>query len=115
MIGPGLDFVERFGDDAGEALFMAGLAMLDQALARAREGTYGRFRHYPRGELRRLRKDVSRGLTMCRQAAKLQDLVNDELYSLTHDLNEAARAAGARRRRAGTLAAEDARLAKRKT
>jgi hypothetical protein len=112
-VGPGLQFVERFGDDAGEALWYAGLALLDQAVKRGQEGAYGRFRHFPGGELRRLRKDLARGLSMCRESCTLQDLVNGELRELTRDLDEQAQEAGRRRRREQTWPAEQARLERR--
>lgn len=95
-LGPGLDFIERFGDDAGEALFMASLAMLEQAAVRAREGTWGRWSHFPRGEVRRLRRDVGRAMRLAHQALLLQEEVNESLHRLTNgveldaDLRDAA-------------------------
>jgi hypothetical protein len=94
ILGQGLDFVERFGDEAGEALFNAGLAMIDQAVGRAREGVWGRWRFYPRGEVRKLRRDIARALRMIRQAQLLQEQISSELRDLTYDLTDRARAAG---------------------
>lgn len=81
--GFGLELLDRFGDDAGEALWQAGLAMLEQAAVRGREGAWGRYQHFPAGELRRLRRDVARALLLCRQATILQAQVSAELRALT--------------------------------
>ncbi len=75
---------------------MASIAMLEQAAARAKEGTWGRWSHYPRGEVRRLRRDVARAMRLAHQALLLQEGVNADLHRLTHgveldaELREAA-------------------------
>lgn len=105
-------FVERYGEDAAEATWWAALAMLERATTLAREGQFGRWRHYPRGELRRLRRDVSRALLLARCAVDLQDESNETYRELTEDLRAEASRAAAARRRAQTLPAERARLEK---
>jgi len=97
--GVGLDLLERFGDDAGEALWQAGLAMLERAANRGREGAWGRYQHHPRGELRRLRRDLARAMRMCREATHLQEHVNAELRALTSPELAEELAAQARRRK----------------
>jgi hypothetical protein len=109
--GPGLNFVDRFGDDAGEALFMAGIAMIEQAVNRAREGVYGRWRYFPGGEVRKLRQQIARGLRLVHEAQLLQDHVNDELRALTQPIDELLADRAREKRRAGTREAERVRLA----
>jgi hypothetical protein len=97
-------FVDRYGDEAAEVAWMAGLAWLERAADSAREGKWGRFRHYPGGELRRLRLDVSRALQLCRD--------NDLMRALTQEARAAVAASGKARRREQTREAERVRLEK---
>lgn len=78
---------------------MAGIAMLEQAAVRAREGVWGRWKHYPRGEVRRLRRDVARALRLIHEAVLLQEQVSEELRDLTRDLTDIAVEAGRKPRR----------------
>jgi len=110
--GTGLNFVDRFGEEAGEALFMAGVAMLEQAVARAREGVYGRWKYFPAGEVRKLRRDVARALRLVHEAQRVQDLVNEELRELSRPIDEMLLERARAERRAGTREAERVRLIK---
>jgi hypothetical protein len=110
---PGMaGFLDRFGDESAEIAWLAGLAWIDRAAAAAREGKWGRFRYYPAGELRRLRRDLAGALQLCRWAVAMQEEENEHSRELTAELHAAAEEAGRRRRRAQTLPAERARLAK---
>lgn len=105
-----LAFLEDAGD-APEVLWAAGLAMIRHALDEAGEGM-PRFRVYPRGQLRHVRRDVATGLKLARLAVVLQEAETERDRELVADLHEAAAAAGKAKRRAQTLPAELARLEK---
>jgi hypothetical protein len=104
-------FVERRGDRSAEVVWSAALAMLERACADARECSSSRWRWYPAGELRRLRRDVAEGLELARLAVALQEEDAEQRRELDRDLAAAAAEAGRARRRAQTLPAERARLA----
>ena len=111
----GLDgFVERYGAESAEVAWLAGLAWIERAVQTAREGNFGRFRWYPTGELRRLRRDLHGGLLLCRFAVSFQEEENEQYRSLTVELEREAAAAAARRRREGTREAERVRLVRQK-
>jgi len=107
-----LAFLED-ASDAPEVLWAAGLAMIERAVSEAKEARYGRFRHYPAGQLRRLRRDLSDGLKLSRLAVVLQEADTARGAELDAELHAAAAAAaGAARRRAQTMPAQLARLEK---
>jgi hypothetical protein len=112
--GPRVDelsgFLELAGDRAAETLWLAALSMIERAVAEAREGKWSRFRAFPRGELRRLRRDLAEALLMARLAAAVQIDDNELTRELMRPLREAAEREGAERRRAGTREAERVRL-----
>lgn len=102
-------FIRDFGDEAGEALWTASLALMRRAVGRAEEGAWGRWRHAPETESRRLRRDLAAALKMARLAVRVQEYENDELRRLTAGADakvEAAdREARSRRQAAGRYAA----------
>lgn len=103
-------FVERFGDRAAEAVWWAALAMLERAAHEAREGQWGRWRYHPRGELRRLRRDLLPALMLARLAVAIQEDENDFLHELNREARQAVEEAERQRRRAQTMEAERVRL-----
>lgn len=105
-------FGARYGDEAAEIIWAASLSMLEQAAKRAGEGTWGRWRNFPRGELRRLRSDVARALALARLAVALEAESNAAGADLADELHRAARSAAAWSGRERTLDAEYVRLAK---
>lgn len=102
--------LELYADRAGEAAWLAGLSMLERAGIESREGIYGRWRHYPRGELRRVRREVSAALQLLRVAVALQEAENASLRALNDDLHARAQAKARKTRRHGTREAERVRL-----
>jgi hypothetical protein len=104
-------FLDRRGDRAAEVLWDAALTMVVRAAADAREAHPQRWRGYPRGELRRLRRDMAEALELARLAVALREEEQDQHGDLEDELHRAAAEAGARARRAQTLPAEKARLA----
>lgn len=105
-------FGARYGDEVASVVWTAALGMLEQAAKAAREGNWGRWRNYPRGELRRLRRDVARALELARLAVALQAEADDAGADLAEDLRRAASHAAARAGRERTLDAEYVRCAK---
>lgn len=105
-------FVSRRGDRAAEVVWDAALAMLERAFRDARESSESRWRWYPRGELRRLRRDVAEALELARLAVALREEEQEQSRELDEELTRTAAEAGKARRRAQTLPAERARLAK---
>lgn len=63
-----VDLLERMGDEAADAAWLAGVAALEKAALDARAALEFRWRSYPRGELRALRRNVKQGLALCRLA-----------------------------------------------
>ena len=104
-------FVERFGDEAAEVIWLAACAWLERSAALARDTLDNRFRWYPAGELHRLRREIAAALQLARFAAGVQAEENDMLAALMRPIREEAAAEGKARRRAMTLPAEEARLA----
>jgi hypothetical protein len=105
-------FGALYGDETAEIVWAASLTMLEQAAKRAGEGTWGRWRNFPRGELRRLRRDVARALELARLAVALEAEADAAGADLAEELHRAARAAAARAGRERTLDAEYVRVAK---
>lgn len=105
-------FGARYGDETAEIIWAAALSMLEQAARRAGEGTWGRWRNFPSGELRRLRRDVARALALARLAVALEAEEVAAGADLAEDLRRAASRAAARAGREQTLDAEYVRLAK---
>lgn len=105
-------FGARYGDEVANVVWTAALGMLEQAAAAAREGIWGRWRTYPRGELKRLRRDVARGLALARLAVALQDEADASDRDLAEDLRRAAALTASRSGRERTLDAEYVRIAK---
>lgn len=97
--------------DAPEVLWCAGLALLERGVVDARERS-AHFRHRPSSDLRRLRREVAQGLRLCRLAAHLQVADDEREGELHEELRRLAEEAGRQARRAQTLPAERARLAK---
>lgn len=105
-------FGTRHGDEVAEIVWAASLTMLEQAAKRAGEGTWGRWRNFPRGELRRLRSDVARALALAHLAVALEAESNAAGADLSEELRRAAAKAAARAGRERTLDAEYVRLAR---
>lgn len=105
-------FFERVGDEAAEVAWEAALAWAERSVRDARAGNFGRFRWYPSGELRRLRRDLAHALELARFAVALQEEENDVLRALTRQAREALEEAEKARRRNGTREAERVRLEK---
>lgn len=104
-------FGALYGDETAEIVWAAALTMLEQAAQRAGEGTWGRWRNFPRGELRHLRTDVARALSLARLAVALEAEASSAGADMAEELHRAARAAAARAGRERTLDAEYVRLA----
>lgn len=104
-------FLERRGDRAAEVVWEAALVMVARAAEEAREGHWGRWRHYPSGELRRLRRDLAEALELARLAVALREEEHNRSAELDAELATQAAEAARRRRREQTLPAERARLA----
>jgi hypothetical protein len=108
-----VDFLADVGE-APEVVWSAGLAMLERAIAEAKEARYGRFGSYPEGSLRRLREDVARGMKLVRLGAAMQAAGREQGRELAEELRGQAAAAAKARRREQTLPAQLARLDKRR-
>jgi hypothetical protein len=78
------------GFDGGWAFWLAGLALLEQGIARSRERDGG-FTSYPRGELRRFTRDLEDACNLLGAAVAMQSLLNDD----DADTSNAADVAGA--------------------
>jgi hypothetical protein len=113
-VTPGLpdfaSFVERFGDEAAEVIWLAGCAWLERSAAAARDTLDNRFRWYPKGELDRLRREIAAALQLLRFASAVQAEENDMLTALMRPIREEAAAKAKAKRRDGTLEAERVRL-----
>lgn len=105
-------FSARYGDETAEIVWASALSMLEQAAKRAGEGTWGRWRFFPQGELRRLRRDVARALALARLAVALEVEENAAGADLAEELRREAAKAAARAGRERTLDAEYVRTAK---
>ena len=66
-------YLERRGDRAAEVLWDAALAMVNCATEEAGRGGSLRWRSYPRGELRRLRRDLAEALELARLAVAIRE------------------------------------------
>lgn len=110
---PGIaGFVERLGDQAAEITWEASLAMIERAARDAREAKWARFRWFPSGELRRLRRDLAHALELARFAVAMQEDETELVRELMADARAQAEEAGRRRRREQTMEAERVRLEK---
>jgi hypothetical protein len=98
--------------DAPEVIWIAALAMMERALEEGREARHGRFRVYARGQLRRLRRDVAQAMLLARLAVEMQEASEQQDREVMEDLRAAREEEGRARRRAQTLPAELARLAR---
>lgn len=105
-------FVERRGDRGAEVIWAAVLTLVSQAADDARDVARSRWRHHPKGELRRLRSDLEEALELAELAVALQEEERVRGADLAAELQNAAVEAGKQRRRAQTLPAERARLEK---
>lgn len=94
-------YLERHGERAAETAWLASLAMVERAAQDAREGQWGRWQFYPRGELRRLRGEIAAALELARLAAYSQQAVNDRERALDLAATLQARAAEKRPRSDG--------------
>lgn len=103
-------FIDRYGSEAPEVIWTAALAWLERAAGDARNVASGRWRYYPRGEVRRLRDEIAGALMLARLAAALQEEENSRERQLVHELQDANEQQRRARKRAGTRAAERARL-----
>ena len=99
-------------DELPEAVWQAALGAIDRATARTREWAWWKAR--PSAELARLRSQLDAALEVARLAADLQEAVNAAEWEEGAMVRELAEQAGRARRRAQTLPAERARLAKRR-
>lgn len=100
-------FLEQYADETGDAAFLAGIAIIERACARARESLDFRWRSWPRGEMRAFRRSIKIGLLMCRFGVLTKE-AEDERWDQRADaarLAEDLRARAARkaqRRRASS-------------
>lgn len=101
-------FLSEVGD-APEVLWSASIALLGRALEEAGER---RFRHHPRGQLRRLREELARGLKLAGLAVAMNEALAEQDRGLAEELSARASEVSAARRRAQTLPAQLARLEK---
>jgi hypothetical protein len=85
-------FVERYAEKSAEALWVAALALLERAAVDARASP-GRWRAYPAGELRRLRRELVPALLLARVAVALQEEDNDLVFELTREARQRSAAA----------------------
>jgi hypothetical protein len=111
-------FVEHFGDEAAEVIWLAACSWLERSAALARDTLDNRFRWYPAGELHRLRREIAAALQLARFACAVQSEENDMYAALMRPIREEAAAKAKAKRRDGTREAERVRLenaAKRRT
>lgn len=101
-------WIERDAGAASEGLWLAALALIERAAADER-ARLGQWRHWPRGRVRRLRRDLAHALELARIALALEEAEQARADELAAELRAAAAEAGKRRRREQTLPAEDAR------
>lgn len=94
-------FERHTADDVADAALLVGIAMVERACARSREALEFRWRSYPRGELRALRRGVREGLEVCRFATLLSEADRERFEEglAVHLEREAARAAARERHR----------------
>lgn len=91
-------YLEEHSGRAAEILWDAALVIARQAVDDTRATTQSRWRSFPRGELRVLRRDLARALALARLAVALQEDEHERSRDLTTVLN---REAGLARARAG--------------
>lgn len=91
--------LERGADDVADAALLVGIGLIEKACADARAALEFRWRSYPRGELRGLRRGVKAGLRLCTLAMLVVEVDRerfDEERRLHEDLAAAARTAKGR-------------------
>ena len=71
-----LEFLTE-GGDAPEVLWEAALAIIERAVAEAREARFGRFRYNPAGQLRRLVEEMARGERLAGLARAMVEAENE--------------------------------------
>lgn len=87
-------------DDVADAALLAGLALIERQVGRTREAVEFRWRSYPRGELRALRRGMRLGLELCRFAVALAEAEREHFErGLHHELHQRAQRAARRRPR----------------
>jgi hypothetical protein len=105
-------FIERYGHEAPEVVWLAACAWLERAAETAKEVPFSRLKWYPNGELGRLRRDMAAGLQLARFAVALQEEENEAMREMGAALHEVAAEEAKKRRREQTAPAQRARLAK---
>jgi hypothetical protein len=60
-------------DEVAAAVWWTAISRLELAVQEARQGLDGRWRSYPRGELRRLRRNVAGAFALARFAVELDE------------------------------------------
>lgn len=97
--------VERNADDVADAALLVGLGLIEKACADARAALDFRWRSYPRGEVRALRRGLRAGSRLVTFAALVAEADRERFAAevrLADDLAAAARAAKGRSRVAGS-------------
>lgn len=98
------------GDELAEAMWQAALGVIDRALARTRDWAW--WKTYPRDEHARLTGELEEALRLAGFAAEFQAARNLAVADESRLVRDLAEQAAAARRRAQTLPAERARLAR---
>lgn len=83
-------FLDRFGTEAPEVIWTAALAWLERAAHDARNVASSRWRHYPDGEIRRLRGEIAGALMLARLAGALQEEENTRERELVREMRRSA-------------------------
>lgn len=94
--------LEHNADDVADATLLVGLALIEKACADARAALEFRWRSYPRGELRALRRGLRAGLRMCTAAMLVSEAEREQFEQdrrLADELAAAARQAANGRRK----------------
>jgi hypothetical protein len=71
--------LDRHADDLADACLLAGVALIERACSRSRESVDFRWRSYPRGELRALRRSLQQGIALARMGCLMRE-VDDERW-----------------------------------
>lgn len=109
-IPPGLEaWIDRDAGAAAEGLWLAALAMIGRVADEERTRV-GQWHHWPRGRVRRLRRDLAHAIALARIALELEEAEQTRADELAAEIRAAAAEAGKRRRREQTIPAERARL-----
>jgi hypothetical protein len=93
-------FERHTADDVADAALLVGIGMIERACVRSREALEFRWRSYPGGELRVLRRGVRTGLEVCRFATLLAEADRERFEEglAAHLAQQAAREAARAKR-----------------